>query len=72
MRERLQSACNWNGVICREAQQKYVEYVTKLSPQWMQGDEELLNTSEASSTSSHEERGFGKTVSSMKIGYILN
>ena len=72
MKERQQSTGYWNGVICREAQQKYVEYVTKLSPQWVQGGEELPNTTEESSTSSHEERGFGRTVSSMKIGYFLN
>ena len=45
----------------REAKAKYVEFVTKLSPEWLQGKE---NEKGEDST----DEGFGLKVSTMQLG----
>ena len=77
-RERRRSGWFVVYFISREAEQKYVEYVTKLSPTWLQGgathsnecegEGEGISSSSSSSSTSAEERGFGMKVSTMQIG----
>lgn len=57
-------------IISREAENKYVDFVTKLVPQWKQADHcETLETTDSGESSMSS--GFGMKVSTMTIPYIF-
>lgn len=57
-------------VIARDAEAKYVDFVTKLVPLWKKADEiEQIATTEGNVASS--DSGFGLKVSTMSVGYSL-